>query len=312
MLARIPGFARRSAVIAAALSSLTAASAPAAHAAQTSCQLNLPPTTFVEITGTVGDVVVDSACQFVYATNTDHNRVEVISLETATLQSPIQVGSKPVGLDISPDGQALYVANSGGNNISVVDLVHRVELREITVPAGFSNDTPYWIAIASNGLALFNTTFAGSGFGGHLDQLVLATDAVSVRTDFWFGGTTTELTRLTASRDRSVIGIVAGDISSGPGFKYSTATDTFSPEKDLNLFTSAVSLDATGSTLLVTPGTFVLDGSLNLAGTIPPMTGGGAATSPDGTVGTYRRSDGRVPRPHGIRRNRIPEAARHD
>ena len=84
MRVRIPGLARRSAVIAAALASLTAASAPVAHAAPTPCQLSLPPTAFVEITGTVGDVVVDSACQFVYATNTDHNSVEVIALETGT------------------------------------------------------------------------------------------------------------------------------------------------------------------------------------------------------------------------------------
>ena len=148
-------FARDSAIFVAALGWLTAASP--AHAAPTPCQLNLPPTMLVQITGTIGDLVVDGACQHVYATNTTTNKVEVIDLDTGELQSPIQVGSKPVGLDVTPDGQFLYVANSGGNNISVVDLVHRVELRKITVPAGFMNDTPYWIAIASNGLALFST-----------------------------------------------------------------------------------------------------------------------------------------------------------
>ena len=285
-----PRFARDRATLVAVLGWLTAASP--AHAAPTPCQLNLPPTMLVQITGTIGDLVVDGACQHVYATNTTTNKVEVIDLDTGELQSPIQVGSKPVGLDVTPDGQFLYVANSGGNNISVVDLVHRVELRKITVPAGFTNDTPYWIAIASNGLALFSPTFGGSGFGAHLEQLVLATDAVSVRTDFWYSGTTTEVTRLVASADRTAIGVMAGDISSGPVFKYTAATNTFSPEKDLNVFLSGISLDATGSTFVVNLGTFVLDGALSLAGTIPPVppqqfARGGTATSPDGTLG-YR------------------------
>ena len=142
----------------------------------------------VPVAGTLGDVIVDDRCEFVYLTNTTQNRVEVFSLQTRTLQAPIQVGAQPMGLDITPDGTRLYVANAGGNNISVVDLTQRVELRKITVPAGFLNDTPYSIAIAGNGLALFSTTFAGSGFGARMMQLTLATDAVTQRTDFWFQG----------------------------------------------------------------------------------------------------------------------------
>jgi YVTN family beta-propeller protein len=258
------------------------------------CNLPFTSPVVVPINGTLGDAIVDDRCEFVYFTNTTQNRVEVFSLQTFTLQTPIAVGSQPVGLDITPDGTRMYVANSGGNNISVVDLTRRVELRKITFPSGFSNDTAYSIAIANNGLALFSTTFAGSGFGARMMQLNLATDAVMQRTDFFFSGRTTERTQLAASGDRSAVGIVAGDISSGPVFKYTASTNTFSPEKDLNAFISAVSLDLTGSRLLVTPGAFVLDAALNLSGTIPVEFGwGGNAVDPGGTLG-YRAIASRV------------------
>ena len=107
---------------------------------------------------------------------------------------------------------------------------------------------------------------------------------VSQRTDFWFSGTNTEITFLKASADRSAIGIVAGDISSGPVFKYITATDVFTHEKDLNAFVSFVSLNRNGSTVLVNPGTYVLDTNLTLSGTVPGG-GSGGAIDPAGAIG---------------------------
>ena len=61
----------------------------------------------------------------------------------------------------------------------------------------------------------------------HVAGMTLAeiTDAVSQRTDFWFGDTTTEATYVSPSADRTKIAIVAGDISSGPVFMYTSATD---------------------------------------------------------------------------------------
>ena len=273
-----------------ALSSLSGS----ARAQSAPCNLPFTSPVVVPINGALGDAIVDDRCEFVYFTNTTQNRVEVFSLRTFTLQAPIRVGSQPVGLDITPDGTRMYVANSGGNNISVVDLTQKIELRKITFPSGFSNDTAYSIAIANNGRALFSTTFAGSGFGARMMELDLTTDAVMQRTDFFFSGTTTERTQLAASGDRSTIGIVAGDISSGPVFKYTASTNTFSREKDLNSFISAVSLDLTGSRLLVTPGAFVLDAALNLSGTIPLEFGwGGNAVDPGGAL-AYRAVASRV------------------
>ncbi|SRR6266481_390875 len=256
------------------------------------CDVTLTSPLAVSLSGQLADIVIDDSCQHIYTTNKSGNQVAVFSLQTGKLETPIAVGSLPAGLDLSPDGATIYVANSGGNNISVVDTAQEAEAQKIPVPTGFLNDTPFSVAVSNTGVVFFSTTFSGSGFGGRLLQLDPATSVVSQRTDFWFYGTNTELTLLRASADRSTIGIVAGDISSGPVFKYSAATDVFSKEKDLNTFVDDVALDATGTTLVVDPGTFVLDSTLSLAGTI---VGGGRGVAVDraGTIG-YRVRDGKI------------------
>jgi hypothetical protein len=183
----------------------------------------------------------------------------------------------------------MYVANSGGNNLSVVDLAQGTETRRIDVPAGFSNDTPLSLAVADTGLVLFSTTFAGSGFGGRMLQYDPVSDTVAQRTDFFVDGTTTEATYLRGSGDRSAIGAAVGDISSAPVFVYSAARNVFSKEEDLNGFISLIALDETGDVALVSPGTYVLDIldlGIRLGGTIA---GGsfGVAADPGGTIG-YR------------------------
>ena len=264
---------------------LWAGTAPTAHA-QTPppCLANFTSPLSIPVTGNLTEVIIDDQCAYAYATNATSNEIEVVSLRTGSPQAPIKVGSAPTGLDISPDGKTLYVANSGGNDLSVVDLRTGVVTKTVPVVAGFSNDTPFSLAVAQSGLVLFSTTFAGSGFGGRLMQFDPSSNTVSQRKDFFSGGATTEVTYLRASGNRSAIGIVAGDISSAPVFLYSSAANSFTPEKDLNGFVSYVALDQSGATVMVNPGTYVLNGSLLLQGTIPGGTYGVAA-DPAGAVG---------------------------
>ena len=51
----------------------------------------------------------------VYAAVPAINSVEVIDTTTLTVTSTIAVGSDPVDMAISPDGNTLYVANNGSN-----------------------------------------------------------------------------------------------------------------------------------------------------------------------------------------------------
>ena len=245
------------------------------------CSLTFPTPLHVPVAWAIGGVIIDDGCDYLYLTNTTFNRVEVFSLRTLSFEAPIQVGSLPVGLDFAPDSNLLYVCNSGGNNLSVVDVVQRVELRKITTPAGFSNEKPVSVAIANNGHALIGTNTSGP----YLLDLVLATNQVTERIDSYTGGRK----RVVASGDRSVIGIVAGDTSAGPVFKYTAATGTFGPWNELDTTVADVSLDMTGSMFLVTPGSFVLNGTLTLAGTIPGGSGWGASVM-DSTWGVGYRS----------------------
>jgi YVTN family beta-propeller protein len=277
-----------------AITAITARSSAYAQSAPivANCLTNFISPLVVPITGELREILIDDSCKYVYVTNRSANRVEVFSLSTGALVTPITVGSQPSGLDTSPDGKTLYVANSGGNDISLVDLATGTETGNVFVPGNFINDTPFSLAVANNGTVLFSTTFAGSGFGGRMMQLDPPTKTVTQRTDFWFGGTNTEATFLKASGDRSAIGIVAGDISSGPVFKYLAATDTFTVEKDLSSFISNIALDLSGAVALVNPGTFILDSNLNMVGSIP---GGsfGVAVQPSGTIG-YQVGSSRI------------------
>ncbi len=229
---------------------------------------DLDAASLIALDGGLREIVIDPCHAHVYVSDGTGNRIDDYSVASASLQAPIAVGSKPSGFDITPDGQRLYVANTGGTNISVVDLGSRRELTKVNFTSNFSGDTPLSLAISRNGKALFSTTFAGSGFGGRMMSLDLATQTITQATGFFVNGTTTEATQLKASADHAVVGIVAGDISSAPVFVYQASTGQFSNEHDLSGFVSRVAVSADG-TLLLVDGRYVLDNALNLLGTIP-------------------------------------------
>jgi DNA-binding beta-propeller fold protein YncE len=77
----------------------------------------------VGVTTTEGlvDMVSDPARRLLYIANSGLNRVEVYDTQ-APVSSPIKVGQLPRSLAMSPDGGTLYVANTGGESISVIRL----------------------------------------------------------------------------------------------------------------------------------------------------------------------------------------------
>jgi YVTN family beta-propeller protein len=227
-----------------------------------------PNGTLVPISGTPDNVVTDAAGRYAYVTNSSANVVDVLDLQARAFVVAIPVGSTPMGLDLTPDGSLLYVANSGGNNISVIDVASRTEVRRITVPP-IANDTrrPFDIAIASNGTALVTTTFSGSGWGGHVLQMNLATDAMSLRADAGMYGEATDLTTATSSGDHSKIVVAYGNDSLGPVTVYDATTNGFSPMANMNWNMDGTAVNGDGSVILA-QSMFVLNGDLSLAGTI--------------------------------------------
>jgi hypothetical protein len=71
-------------------------------------------------TDVIADLVADD--NYVYLSNFTRNRVEVLPLGGSQYGTPVRVGSAPWGLALGRNRDSLYVANSGGTNISVVPL----------------------------------------------------------------------------------------------------------------------------------------------------------------------------------------------
>jgi hypothetical protein len=85
--------------------------------------------------GQFGDAVFNPNRNELYLTNTALNQIEVFQLSTNTFATPIRVGSQPLGIALWPrdtlgdNADTVIVANSGGTNLSIVDMVSRAEVQ---------------------------------------------------------------------------------------------------------------------------------------------------------------------------------------
>ena len=217
----------------------------------------------------------------IWLVNSETDRLDVYNLLTASLETPVAVGSYPREIDVAPDGRTLLVTNRGSHDISVVDAVDRVERRRVLVPANDLGDTPYSIAVASNGKALFTTTTYPSytGFSSRVMELDLSTWAVRERDDIV--DSTTEATYLAASGDRRRIFAATGNISSGLVWAYDAATDRRSASRGISDFVGYIAASWRGDRVVAAPHDAVMDGSLNVLREISPQSFG-IAVSPLG------------------------------
>ena len=86
--------------------------------------------------GSTGDRIADLAADNsnLYLSNLTRNRVEVLPIGSTTFGNSIAVGSRPWGLAFNSARSRLYVANSGGTNISVVSPSTMSETERIQTP----------------------------------------------------------------------------------------------------------------------------------------------------------------------------------
>jgi DNA-binding beta-propeller fold protein YncE len=80
--------------------------------------------------GQIMDAAVDTLRRNLLLSNMERNRVEIFRLESEEFGPAIGVGSEPWGLTIDRSGDQLLVANSGGTNVSVVDLALEREVEQ--------------------------------------------------------------------------------------------------------------------------------------------------------------------------------------
>lgn len=91
--------------------------------------------------GRVADAIYNPNLNEVYFTNVELDRVEIFDVVSATFDpNGIPVGSRPWGLSLWPrdtlgnNADTILVANSGGTNISVVDVLNRRQSRRHALP----------------------------------------------------------------------------------------------------------------------------------------------------------------------------------
>jgi hypothetical protein len=101
---------------------------PPTQAFQDTLTLVAGATISLPLGGQFGDAVVNKNRNELYLTNTLLDQIEVFSLTTNSFSTPIRVGSRPLGIALWPrdtlgnNRDTIIVANSGGSNLSIVDV----------------------------------------------------------------------------------------------------------------------------------------------------------------------------------------------
>jgi hypothetical protein len=107
--------------------------------------------TFGMPTGSLGaDIAVDTVRRTVYVSNINKNQLEAWNYSGTLSPLPaVSVGAMPWGMAIDNSGSLLLVANSGGTNISKVNLLQRREDGRVKTSNEWVYDVTYGIDLAS-------------------------------------------------------------------------------------------------------------------------------------------------------------------
>lgn len=179
----------------------------------------------------VTDIVFDTSRQILYMA-AGNGTIRRYSQVARAFLSPIEVGGAAVGLDLTPDNNTLYVADS-------LEVANKAFIRKLNLVDGsittLQFDTPgnetgcFDISIAANGKALITTTSSDAS-PVPLRELNLATSVISIRPDApgaAGGGFVGSGTRIFRGVDRSRLLLTEGTDPTGPLFSYVSSTDLF-------------------------------------------------------------------------------------
>jgi hypothetical protein len=228
------------------------------------------------------DLVTDPTRGLLYITTSD-GLIQRYDPATQTLLAPWHVGVGLYGADITPDGAFLYATEAARG--ATQGMLHKVNLDDGTVTnltynLSFYEGGTWAVSIANNGKALFTSNFEGSGWVP-LRQIDLATEAFTARTDApgsGGGGQVRQDTHIRRGGDRSLLFLMESNISSGPIFDYSAASDAFPNHVNLQGFldgsTGSVSRDGSLIAMKLGSDVRVMDASLNLVVTLHNLGGG--------------------------------------
>jgi hypothetical protein len=96
------------------------------------------------------DIAVDTARRAVYVSNINKNQLQAWNYSATLSPLPaVSVGAMPWGMTIDNSGSILLVANSGGTNISMVNLLQRFETGRVKTANEWVYDVTYTIDLNS-------------------------------------------------------------------------------------------------------------------------------------------------------------------
>jgi len=115
----------------------------------------------VSIGGHASDVALDEPRGVLYIANFTANRIEIMSLQSNTIQTSLNVAAQPSAVSVSPDGHWLLVAHYGNNaapasptnGLTLIDLRNNYAKQVFVLP-----DPPMGLAFGANNRALVVTT----------------------------------------------------------------------------------------------------------------------------------------------------------
>jgi YVTN family beta-propeller protein len=225
-----------------------------------------PISTGTTTTEGLWDVLVDETRDKVYILNSGYNRIEVFERATQKLGTAIDVGQLPHAMAMGGDGSTLYVANTGGESISIVDLDKAQETGTVAFPAYPRNGAAVPVTPVTIAYGLFGMEFIMSDGGS---WKVVGTEA-TVRAASSIVPTaisTTTSPRMTGSADGKWIATLGGTgyvyLYDGTADAYVSYTRPYSSTTILGYF-GPFSMAPDGSYVLLNG--FVLNSSLAIIG----------------------------------------------
>lgn len=209
------------------------------------------------------DTVYDDARGVLYITN--GAQLLRYKLDTASFLTPLKLGGALKGIDISPDGNFLAVANT--NHSTSRNWIHLVDLNtwtatQVKFQLSSGESGTYSVAYGSDGAILITSAYEGSGWIPlrKYDPATGTTTTIQTINDF---------SMLSASADRSVIALAEGNNSSGPYGKYVVSTGAFDNSGSTNWSNFEIAANPKGSRFAIPTygGTFIVDRNLVQTGT---------------------------------------------
>lgn len=228
---------------------------------------------FIPAAGRV-DVAHDFKRDIIYITQGDS--VLCYQIGSASFLPPLVLGGNLKGMDISPDGNTLAVADATHDSLSVwfhlVNLDSGISSR-ILMPISFMEGGTYAVAYGNDGALLVTTSFEGSGWVP-LRRHDPATTSTTV-----VAGSISQNTMLVSTGDGSAIGFAEANISDGRFGRYRVSDanllkkEWYTDGTSWFNFEMGANSDGTQYAIPTYGGTFFYDVNLVKMGTIGQYAG---------------------------------------